>query len=127
MYEEESHYYIDVLCDDFCEIDGSNQIVYVEEEQPTEPSTGLPPIKETSMSLEEVTEDVSRQNNESKEAQSKQITDKIREQNMKFNTGRWTDEEHELFLEGLRFYEKDWELIQQHVKTRGIAYIRAHA
>lgn len=21
MYEEESHYYIDVLCDDFCEID----------------------------------------------------------------------------------------------------------
>ena len=46
---------------------------------------------------------------------------------MKFNTGRWTDEEHELFLEGLRFYEKDWELIQQHVKTRGIANIRAHA
>ena len=33
MYEEESHYYIDVLCDDFCEIDGQYQIVYVEEEQ----------------------------------------------------------------------------------------------
>jgi len=31
---------------------------------------------------------------------------------MKFKTGRWTDEEHELFLEGLRMYEKDWELIQ---------------
>lgn len=46
---------------------------------------------------------------------------------MKFNTGRWTDEEHELFLEGLRLYEKDWELVQQHVKTRGIANIRAHA
>lgn len=46
---------------------------------------------------------------------------------MQFNTGRWTDEEHELFLEGLRLYEKDWELIQQHVKTRGIANIRAHA
>lgn len=127
MYEEESHYYIDVLCDDFCEIDGQNQIVYVDEEQGTEPGSALTPIKETSMSLEEVTEDVSRQNTESKESQSKQITDKQREQNMKFNTGRWTDAEHELFLEGLRYYEKDWELIQQHVKTRGIANIRAHA
>ena len=54
------------------------------------------------------------------------VTDKEREKDMKFNTGRWTDEEHELFLEGLRMYEKDWELIQQHVKSRGIANIRAH-
>ena len=30
MYEEESHYNIDVLCDDFCEIAQNNQIVYVE-------------------------------------------------------------------------------------------------
>lgn len=56
----------------------------------------------------------------------KDMTDKEKESNMKFKTGRWTDEEHELFLEGLRMYEKDWELIQQHVKTRGIANIRAH-
>lgn len=41
----------------------------------------------------------------------KDLTDKEREQNMKFKTGRWTDEEHELFLEGLRMYEKDWELV----------------
>lgn len=33
MYEEESHYYIDVLCDDFCEIVGKdNQIVLVEDD-----------------------------------------------------------------------------------------------
>ena len=24
MYEEESHYYIDVLCDEYCEIDAQN-------------------------------------------------------------------------------------------------------
>lgn len=24
MYEEESHYYIDVLCDEYCEFDGQN-------------------------------------------------------------------------------------------------------
>lgn len=70
MYEEESHYYIDVLCDEYCEIDGQNQIVYVEEEQQTEPSTGLPPIKETSMSLEEVTEDIPSNSND-KEALNK--------------------------------------------------------
>lgn len=85
--------------------------MYVDEEQGTEPGSALTPIKETSMSLEEVTEDVSRQHTESKESQIKQVTDKQREQNMKFNTGRWTDAEHELFLEGLRYYEKDWELI----------------
>lgn len=28
-YEEESHYYIDVLCDDFCEIANNDQIVFV--------------------------------------------------------------------------------------------------
>jgi hypothetical protein len=88
----------------------------------------LTPIKETSASLEEVTDDPSRHNNDTKDRELKQlVTDKQREQNMKFNTGRWTDEEHEFFLAGLRFYEKDWELIQKHVKTRGIANIRAHA
>ena len=41
--------------------------------------------------------------------------------------GRWTDEEHELFLEALRFYGKDWTMIQRHVKTRDVTNIRAHA
>lgn len=57
MYEEESHYYIDVLCDDFCEIDNQNQIFYVDEESPLEPQSGLTPIKETTVTLEEMTEE----------------------------------------------------------------------
>ena len=80
-------------------------------------------IKEMSSAMEDSTHEKS-ENVKSKKPSH--VTDKEREQNMKFNTGRWTDEEHELFLEGLRMYEKDWELIQQHVKTRGIANIRAH-
>ena len=32
-YEEESHYYVDVLCDDFCEIGNNNEIVLVQDEQ----------------------------------------------------------------------------------------------
>jgi len=39
------------------------------------------------------------------------MTDKERELNQIFNTGRWTDEEHELFLEGIRKYGKDWEIV----------------
>lgn len=31
MYEEESHYYVDVLCDEFCEVANNNEIVYVED------------------------------------------------------------------------------------------------
>lgn len=127
MYEEESHYYIDVLCDDFCEIDNQNQIFYVEDQVPAEPDSALTPIKETTVTLDEMTEDDSKGVTEKKQEISNPITDKLKEQKMTFNTGRWTDEEHELFLEGLRLYEKDWELIQLHVKTRGIANIRAHA
>ena len=78
--------------------------------------------------MEETIDHSERHNSETDDSKKKKdhVTDKEREQNMKFNTGRWTDEEHELFLEGLRMYEKDWELIQKHVKTRGIANIRAH-
>ena len=41
--------------------------------------------------------------------------------------GRWTDQEHELFLEALKLYGKDWEEIQAHVGTRDIVNVRAHA
>ena len=37
---------------------------------------------------------------------------------MKINTGRWTKREHELFLEGLNLYGKDWKKVQHHVGTR---------
>ena len=69
MHEEESHYYIDVLCDDFCELDNQNQIFYVDEENPIEPeSAGLTPIKETTVTLEDMTEeDTSRAVPEKKE------------------------------------------------------------
>jgi len=65
--------------------------------------------KEYSMSLaNETTQD---QEKSEEIRKKKDLTDKEKESNMKFKTGRWTDEEHELFLEGLRMYEKDWELI----------------
>jgi SHAQKYF class myb-like DNA-binding protein len=41
--------------------------------------------------------------------------------------GRWTEEEHERFLEAMRIYGKDWDKIEEHVVTRDAAHCRSHA
>lgn len=43
------------------------------------------------------------------------------------NTGRWTKEEHELFLKGLEIYGKGWKQIATLIKTRTVVQIRTHA
>ena len=42
-------------------------------------------------------------------------------------TGRWTDEEHDLFLEALKKYGKEWKKIAGAVKTRTVVQTRTHA
>lgn len=42
-------------------------------------------------------------------------------------TGRWTAEEHRLFLEGIMRYGKDWKKMQPLIKTRSLVQIRTHA
>lgn len=41
--------------------------------------------------------------------------------------GRWTTEEHNLFLQGLKKYNKQWKQIAELVKTRTVVQIRTHA
>lgn len=47
--------------------------------------------------------------------------------------GRWTKEEHELFLKGnflklgLQKFGRNWKLIEQIIQTRNCAQIRSHA
>jgi SHAQKYF class myb-like DNA-binding protein len=43
------------------------------------------------------------------------------------STGRWTAEEHRLFLEGIMLYGKDWKKMQPLIKTRTLVQIRTHA
>ncbi|GMI29250.1 hypothetical protein TrCOL_g13663 [Triparma columacea] len=43
------------------------------------------------------------------------------------NIGRWTDNEHTMFLEGLKKYGKRWKLISDFIKTRSVVQIRSHA
>ena len=42
-------------------------------------------------------------------------------------TGRWSDDEHERFLEALLTFGKNWEEIRKHVGTRDIKNIRSHS
>jgi len=42
-------------------------------------------------------------------------------------TGRWTKDEHGLFLEGLKLYGKNWDKIEDHIGTRSAYNIRSHS
>mmetsp|Transcript_1320 Transcript_1320/g.2693 ORF Transcript_1320/g.2693 Transcript_1320/m.2693 type:complete len:418 (-) Transcript_1320:86-1339(-) len=44
-----------------------------------------------------------------------------------YMTGRWTREEHEAFLEGLKQYGREWKKVAQKISTRTSAQIRSHA
>ena len=41
--------------------------------------------------------------------------------------GRWEIDEHRRFIEAVRFYNKDWAMIELHVKTRTSPQLRSHA
>ena len=42
-------------------------------------------------------------------------------------TGRWTPQEHEAFLEGLKTYGREWKKVAKRIPTRTSAQIRSHA
>ena len=45
----------------------------------------------------------------------------------KFESGRWTKEEHNQFLDGMRQYKTDWNKVATVVPTRSIIQCRSHA
>lgn len=44
-----------------------------------------------------------------------------------FNSGRWTQEEHEKFLEALLMYGNEWRKVQNYISTRSSTQARSHA
>lgn len=44
-----------------------------------------------------------------------------------YSTGRWTEEEHLLFLEALTQYGRDWKLVSSYVPSRSVVQIKSHA
>ena len=47
--------------------------------------------------------------------------------NSKFLSGKWTEEEHEKFIEGILLYGNEWKKVQDIIKTRSSAQARSHA
>ena len=47
--------------------------------------------------------------------------------NNQFNIGRWTEEEHNKFIEGILEYGNEWKKVQQIIKTRSSTQARSHA
>lgn len=45
----------------------------------------------------------------------------------RFNTGRWSVEEHQKFVEAMFLYGNEWKRVQQHIKTRSSTQARSHA
>mmetsp|Transcript_25951 Transcript_25951/g.38383 ORF Transcript_25951/g.38383 Transcript_25951/m.38383 type:complete len:436 (+) Transcript_25951:111-1418(+) len=45
----------------------------------------------------------------------------------KGTSGRWTREEHEAFLEGLKIHGREWKKVAERITTRTSAQIRSHA
>lgn len=43
------------------------------------------------------------------------------------STGRWTQKEHILFMEGLKIYGKNWKRVESYIGTRTGTQIRSHA
>ena len=48
-------------------------------------------------------------------------------QNSSYNTGRWNEEEHEKFIDGILEYGNEWKSVQRIVKTRSSTQARSHA
>jgi SHAQKYF class myb-like DNA-binding protein len=59
--------------------------------------------------------------NERKECQKKSTDNFI------FNEGRWTEEEHEKFLEGIVLYNINWKKVKTLIETRTPMQVRSHA
>ena len=102
-------YYVDILKDDLCNrnVDGWYTVKEIQEV--------IDPTEDT----EERTVDEPLVQNEPEPIKKELKSENIRR-------GPWTEEEHQLFLEALRLYGKDWESIACHVGTRNTALARAH-
>jgi SHAQKYF class myb-like DNA-binding protein len=43
------------------------------------------------------------------------------------NTGRWTNCEHQAFIEAIKLFGKNWKLVADHIGTRNSTQVRSHA
>jgi len=54
-------------------------------------------------------------------------TNQLKDSSKGYQTGRWTQEEHKKFIQGLFLYGNDWKQIQSLIETRSCPQARSHA
>ena len=54
-------------------------------------------------------------------------SDNDNDNNGQFHSGRWTEEEHQKFLDGILKHGNEWKKVQQVIKTRSSTQARSHA
>lgn len=94
--EEKFNFVLDVLADEFCELDQEGNMKIKQEYQDKYQDDASFFLKDNS-------------------------------DESKFKEGKWSEQEHNLFLEALLKYGKNWQMITQHVRTRDTNHIRSHA
>jgi SHAQKYF class myb-like DNA-binding protein len=66
-------------------------------------------------------------NNSLKENESDSNSNSNETNEKKYQSGRWTKEEHEKFIEGILKYGNEWRKVQKIIKTRSSTQARSHA
>lgn len=64
---------------------------------------------------------------ESRKRKIKHVNDTSSNDDSYGNHGRWTAEEHQLFLEAINQFGREWDKVQAVVKSRSLAQVRSHA
>jgi SHAQKYF class myb-like DNA-binding protein len=87
----------------------------------------IPDIEEKSSSTKRALKDAEKGNSPTKKQRRMQNKSAKKPAMMNTLTGRWTKDEHEKFLDGIRIYGKEWKKIASMIDTRTVVQIRTHA
>lgn len=75
----------------------------------------------------QITDKMSDREIESRKRKIKHVNDTSSNDDSYGNHGRWTAEEHQLFLEAINQFGREWDKVQAVVKSRSLAQVRSHA
>lgn len=97
----------------------AKKVTEKEVHQPTQPSGDAQPTTNEDPSPEDASS--------SEEAPSAATTEPQEGDNWVMQTGRWSFEEHQRFLEAMKTFGREWTKVSQVVRTRTTVQVRSHA
>ena len=97
------------------------QISNIKENNPNENKTSLISQNINEFSNSQYVSEEKLKNNSSKENENSESNPN------EYHSGRWTNEEHQKFIEGILKYGNEWKRVQSIIKTRSSTQARSHA